>query len=265
MNMPSEKWASGDAYEHFMGRWSAEVAALFLDQLQPTADSAWLDVGCGTGALTRVISSHAQPRTTVGVDSSLDFARYASQRNQGATFQTASAAALPARADTFDFVVSGLALNFFPQPEQALRECVRVAKPGGIVAAYVWDYAGKMEFLRYFWDVALALDAEARPLHEGYRFPICQPDPLQQLWQGAGLHHVALHALDAVTIFDSFERYWQPFTFGNFPAPQYALSLDAERRQQLHDHLQADIPTETDGSIHLIARAWAVMGQKPSS
>ncbi|MCA9910603.1 MAG: class I SAM-dependent methyltransferase [Anaerolineae bacterium] len=264
MNMPSENWASGDAYEQFMGRWSADVAALFLDHLQPAADSAWLDVGCGTGALTRMIAARVQPRRLVGVDSSLDFARYARQRNQGATFITASATALPAADDTFDFVVSGLALNFFPQPEQALREGVRVAKPGGIVAAYVWDYAGKMEFLRYFWDAALALDAGAKPLHEGHRFPICQPDPLQQLWQSAGLQHVSLHPLDAVTRFDSFEGYWQPFTFGNFPAPQYALSLDAARRQQLHDHLRASIPTERDGSIQLIARAWAVLGQKPS-
>ncbi|MCC6617371.1 MAG: class I SAM-dependent methyltransferase [Anaerolineae bacterium] len=261
--MSSEKWASGDAYEHFMGRWSAEVASLFLDRLQPAAQSIWLDIGCGTGALTRVIASRVQSGLLVGVDSSFDFVRYAIQRNQGATFITASGAALPAADDRFDFVASGLALNFMPQPEQTLKEWVRVVKPGAIVAAYVWDYAGKMEFLRYFWDAAVALNSDAKPHHEGNRFPICQPDPLRQLWQGAGLQQVSLHPLDAVTRFESFESYWQPFTFGNFPAPQYALSLDDEHRKQLHDRLQSDIPTEKDGSIRLIARAWAVIGQKP--
>ncbi|MCB9454077.1 MAG: class I SAM-dependent methyltransferase [Anaerolineaceae bacterium] len=260
MQSPLEKWASGDTYEQFMGRWSRETAALFLDWLQPEVNSAWLDVGCGTGALTGVIASRAQANLLVGVDLSLDFVHYASRRIPDATFFNASALVLPVCAGQFDFVVSGLALNFLPQPAQALREWVRAARSGGVIAAYVWDYAGKMEFLRYFWDAAVELDSRARPQHEGQRFPTCQPDALNQLWQEAGLRHIRVQALDVVTIFNDFDSYWKPFTAGNFPAPQYLASLDDEGREHLHSLLLSALPIKEDGSIHLIARAWAVSG-----
>lgn len=263
MNAQSEKWAEGDAYEHFMGRWSSDVARLFVDWLPYAAHLSWLDVGCGTGALTRVITSHQQPKTVIGVDPSHDFLRYASQRVLNVRFEQAMAAALPFRNAAFDFIVSGLALNFMPRPELALREFVRVVKPGGIVGAYVWDYAGKMEFLRYFWDAASALNERANTLHEGQRFPICHPKPLQQVWQGAGLDEVTVVPLDVVIVFDDFDRYWQSFTSGRFPAPQYAQSLNDDRREALRARLHETIPTEKDGSLHLIARAWAVRGRKP--
>ncbi len=262
MTTPLEKWASGDAYEHFMGRWSSKLGSLFLNWLQPPAEARWLDIGCGTGALTRAISSHRRSKMVAGIDPSLDFLLYASHAAQSAKFANANALAQPFAANMFDLVVSGLALNFIPDPALALSESVRVTKPGGVVAAYVWDYAGKMEFLRYFWDAASALDPDAKPLHEGIRFPMCNPPLLTRLWLAAGLTDVAVHPLDAETVFDNFDHYWQPFTSGHFPAPQYALSLDAEKRQTLRDHLQRTIPVADDGSVRLIARAWAIRGRK---
>lgn len=262
MRWPLEKWASGDSYEYYMGRWSSEVAALFLDWLHPEPNSSWLDVGCGTGALTKVIASRIRFSTLVGADLSLDFVRYAHQRIPGASFVNASALALPVCRDTFDVAVSGLALNFVPQPAQAVNELVRAAKPGGVVAAYVWDYSGKMEFLRYFWDAAVELNAAASSQHEGHCFTICRPEALSQLWQDAGLDQVTVQALDAVTRFNNFDSYWEPFTVGNFPAPQYLASLDDEGRKQLHDRLLSILPTQEDGSIRLTARAWAVSGVK---
>jgi SAM-dependent methyltransferase len=262
MTTPSEKWASGDAYEQFMGRWSESVAARFLDGLQPVAKSSWLDIGCGTGALTRVIASRVQSNKLIGADLSLNFVQYASQQNLNARFVNASAIELPFCHNIFDFVVSGLALNFVPQPEQALNEFVRIVKPGGIVAAYVWDYADKMEFLRYFWDAALALNPDAKRSHEGYRFPICHPDALQALWRNAGLIRVSSQPLDVETVFENFDSYWQSFMIGNFPAPQYALALDDKSRAELQNCLRTSLPTEADGSIHLIARAWSVHGEK---
>jgi SAM-dependent methyltransferase len=262
MNASFESWASGDVYEHYMGRWSEQVASLFLESLHAKVNLSWLDVGCGTGALARVISSTAEPGRIVGVDLSLDFVHYASQKSLKARFVNASAISLPLCNEEFDCVVSGLALNFVPQPEEALSEFIRVVKPGGMVAAYVWDYAGQMEFLRYFWDVAVELNPDAKALHEGYRFPICQPQPLKELWQGAGLINVALHPLDAVTCFDNFDSYWQAFTLGKFPAPQYLSSLNEKSRADLRKRLQAAIPNQEDGSIQLIARAWGVFGEK---
>lgn len=267
-----ERWAAGDAYERFMGRWSRDVAKEFLRWLQPPANAAWLDVGCGTGALASTIATAdtianttAAPTSLgVGVDPSLDFVRYAAQQNTQTRFAVSNALALPIIPNAFDVVVSGLALNFIPHPADALREFVRVAKPGATVAAYVWDYAGKMEFLRYFWDAAVALDADAAALHEGQRFPLCHAAPLQQLWQEAGLEDVTVQAIDVATPFADFESYWQPFTLGNFPAPQYALALDEPQRATLKQQLQSTIPTAADGSLQLIARAWAVRGRKAS-
>jgi SAM-dependent methyltransferase len=257
-----EHWAAGDAYEQFMGRWSWNVAARFLEWLTPAPGQRWLDVGCGTGALTRAVAAFTQPQGIVGLDPSRAFVRYANQHPTEASFLVAEGGALAFGSGVFDAVISGLALNFMPQPEQAMSDMHRVVKPGGVVAAYVWDYAGKMEFLRYFWDAAVELDANAAALHEGQRFPICQPGPLRQLWQAAGFNHVSVEALDIPTQFDDFESYWQPFTLGNFPAPHYALSLDEMQYNELRNRLQTVIPAEDDGSIHLIARVWAVRGYR---
>ncbi len=257
-----ERWAAGDAYEHFMGRWSWEVAQRFLTWLDIQPRQNWLDVGCGTGALTRAIAKFAAPHMVVGLDPSVDFVRYASQQTGEASFLASDGSAIALPAAAFDAVVSGLALNFIPQPAQALLDMRRVVKPDGRVAAYVWDYAGKMEFLRYFWDAAVRLDANAAPLHEGNRFPICQPDVLRQLWQEAGFRNVRVDALDVPTVFANFEAYWQPFTLGNFPAPKYAMGLADAQRNTLRGVVQSVLPVAADGSIHLIARVWAVCGQR---
>jgi SAM-dependent methyltransferase len=255
-----EHWAAGAVYEQFMGRWSEAVAQQFLAWLNVPAQQTWLDVGCGTGALTRAIIQAAQPAAVVGLDASLDFVRYASQHIHAARFLVADGRALALSAQSADACVSGLALNFMPQPDYALLDMRRVVKPGGRVAAYVWDYAGRMEFLRHFWDAAVALDAAAAPLHEGQRFPICQPDALRQLWQQAGLQHVMVDPIDIPTVFPSFETYWQSFSLGNFPAPKYAASLNEMQRQQLREQLAGAVPVAADGTVHLIARVWAVQG-----
>jgi hypothetical protein len=116
--------------------------------------------------------------------------------------------------------------------------------------------------LRYFWDAALELDPHAGALHEGNRFPICQPEPLSQLWQSAGFNEVIVEALDIPTIFPSFDAYWQSFSLGNFPAPNYAMSLDQTHRDQLRERVQSSIPIAQDGTVNLIARVWAVRGSR---
>ena len=138
---------------------------------------------------------------------------------------------------------------------------VRVVRPGGIVASYVWDYAGEMQLMRYFWDAAVALDPSSRSLDEGVRFPICKPEPLMSLFTEAGLQNVRVQALDVPTHFRDFDEYWTPFLGGQGPAPGYAMSLDEERRSRLRDHIRDHLPSGHDGTIQLIARAWAVAGR----
>jgi len=126
--------------------------------------SRWLDVGCGTGTLSATVLRAAEPAEVVGVDASAGFIAYAREHVDDArmTFQVADAEALPFGDDRFDAVVSGLMLNFVPSPERALAEMIRVARPGGTVAVYVWDYAGEMQLMRHFWDAAAAPDPAAR-------------------------------------------------------------------------------------------------------
>jgi SAM-dependent methyltransferase len=163
----------------------------------------------------------------------------------------------------FDAVVSGLVLNFVPGPAEALAELTRVAAPGGAVAAYVWDYADGMALMRRFWDAAAALDPAAAEVDEGRRFPLCRPEPLRELWTGAGLAGVDVEAIDVPTVFADFDDYWTPFLGGQGPAPGYAMSLPEDRRAALRESLRERLPVAADGSIRLTARAWAVRGQTP--
>jgi hypothetical protein len=139
----------------------------------------------------------------------------------------------------------------------------RAAAPGGVVGAYVWDYSGKMELIRYFFDAAAALDPAAAELDEGPRFPLCHPGALAALFEASGLEAVETRPIEIATVFRDFDDYWQPFLGGQGPAPSYAVSLSEERRAALRERLRAALPVAPDGSIPLVARAWAVRGTRP--
>jgi SAM-dependent methyltransferase len=257
-------WASGKLYEPFVGRWSRLVAHEFIHWIHVLENSCWLDVGCGTGALSQTILKLANPRKVKGVDRSESFAAFARHQTDHpkATFEVGDAQALPVEAETYDVAVSGLVLNFVPQPDRMVAEMRRAVCKGGTVALYVWDYADKMQFLRYFWDAAAALDPAAQELDEGRRFPLCSPDALTELFQGGGLTDVQARPIDIPTDFKDFDDYWTPFLGGQGPAPSYTMSLSEERRAQLRERLYNSLPFAVDGSIPLIARAWAVQGVK---
>jgi len=256
----SDVWASGDSYEPYVGRWSRRVAAEFLDRLAVEPQRRWLDLGCGTGALTASILDRCVPSEVVGVDRSDGYIAWARKHihDGRARFVVAEATHLP--PGEFDVVVSGLVLNFLPDPGAALA-AMRSRVPEGLVAAYVWDYAGRMELMRHFWDAAVELDPAAADLDEGVRFPLCRPDRLEALWHEIGFTDVATWAIDIPTVFRDFTAYWTPFLGGQGPAPGYALSLDDRRRTELRDRIRAGLPFAEDGSIALTARAWAVRGR----
>jgi SAM-dependent methyltransferase len=239
-----DTWASGVAYEPYMGRWSRLVAREFLAWLGIPPGASFLDIGCGTGVLSQTILEVASPQVVLGVDPSEGYLAFAREQIQDphADFLLADAQALPVFLSAYDIVVSGLVLNFVPHPGQALREMVRVARRGGTVAGYVWDYAGQMQLIRSFWDAASALDPAACMLDEGQRFPLCQPEPLQQLFQTAGLGKGEVCSIDVSTTFRDFDDYWSPFLGGQGPAPGYAMSLSEERRVALREHLRATLP-----------------------
>ena len=260
-----ETWASGSAYEKYVGRWSRHVAREFLSWLEVPPESRWLDVGCGTGALTEAILAMAAPVKVRGIDASPAHVEHARSHvtDERASLEVGDAQAIQEASDSFDAVVSGLMINFIPRPEQSAAEMARVARPGGVVAAYVWDYPGRMQMMRYFWDTAGALDPRAQELDEGKkRFTLCQPEPLAQLFSEAGLRNVEVRGIEIPTIFRDFDDFWLPFLGGQGPAPGYVVSLSDEQRAILKERLRSSLPTEADGSIHLVARAWAVRGTR---
>jgi SAM-dependent methyltransferase len=255
------RWDSGDAYEPYVGRWSRLVAREFVKWLALSPGSRWLDVGCGTGALIQTLLEHAAPSKVVGTDPSAAYIALAGARmddDPRVHFEIGDAQALRAAAATFDAVVSGLVLNFVPRPELTVAEMARVTRPGGTVAAYVWDYAEGMQLMRYFWDAAGALDPRAKELDEGRRFWLCKPEPLSRLFLSAGLEDVEVRAIEVPTYFRDFEDYWSPFLGGQGPAPSYAMSLSEERRAELRERVWASLPSDAEGGISLSARAWAI-------
>ena len=255
-------WAAGEAYDPYVGRWSRLVALEFLEWLDLQPGLAWLDIGCGTGALTATILARCAPRRVTGVDFSAAFLAIAKARVEAsrAKFQIGDAQALPVPDGGFDAAVSGLALNFVTDQARAMTEMRRAVRPGGTVALYVWDYAGEMQLMRRFWDAAVALDSSAAALDEGVRFPVCRPEPLEALFKAAELESVESRAIDVPTAFRDFDDYWTPFLGGQGPAGAYCMSLREEQRAGLRERLRVTLPVEHDGSIRLVARAWAARG-----
>ena len=262
MTAVRDSWAAGATYEGFMGRWSRHLATQFIAWLGITRGIHWLDVGCGTGALANAVCSHAEPASVVGCDPAEPFIGFARTHSNDTrlSFVTAGIGSLPCRPEGYGSVTSLLALNFFPDSEAGVQEMRSVAERHGTVSACVWDYAGRMEFLRRFWDAAVKLDSSAREQDEGRRFPLCQPNALTRLFRSANLTDIRCEAIEIPTTFAGFHDYWQPFLGGTGPAPSYVASLDSARRAILSQTLEATLPIGTDGSIALTARAWAIRG-----
>ncbi|MBB4752585.1 class I SAM-dependent methyltransferase [Actinoplanes lobatus] len=251
-------WAVADAYEAYVGRWSRRVAREFVAWLAAPPGGRWLDAGCGTGALSEAVLAVAAPARVTGVDTSRGFLTAA---GAGAVPVNGSAAALPLRDDSFDAVVSGLALNFIPDPGAAVAEFARVAAPGAVVAAYVWDYADGMRMMRYFWDAARDTDPAAAEADEAPRFPICHPDALRAAWTVAGLRDVTTRAVEIPTVFADFDDYWHPFLGGQGPAPAYLARQHPAQRERIRRLLDERLPRTDGGEIALTAAAWAVRGR----
>jgi SAM-dependent methyltransferase len=257
-----EIWASGGDYEPYVGRWSRLVACDFIDWLSVASGQRWLDVGCGTGALSQTILDRGAPQSLIGVDPSEGFIAHARRAigDTRAELRIGDAQSLPVDDREFDVAVAGLVINFVPDASKAIAEMLRVTRPGGIVAVYVWDYAGEMQMMRRFWDAAVALNPAALDKDEGRRFPICKPEPLAALFKSAGLGNVEVRAIDVPTIFKDFDDYWTPFLGGQAPAPGYCMSLSEDDRAVLREKIRSTLPIRDDGSISMIARAWAARG-----
>ncbi len=262
-----DKWTSGQAYEIWMARWSSLLAPQFLDWLNIPPGARWLDLCCGTGILSQAIAARFHPAHVLGLDRAavqIDFARQ-HRAAPSIEYQVGDAVTLPIEDSSFDTCVSGLGLNFVSDPAKALSELRRVTRPGGIVAAYVWEYSGQVRFLREFWDAAAAVDPSAAEFDQGRRFPICTTQGLRDAFLQAGLQDISQRPLDIQMRFENFDAYWQPFLLGQGSAPVYLASRSASVRDAIRERLRAVLPVNSDGSIILNARALAIRSSRPRS
>lgn len=258
-------FSAGDAYERFMGRWSRDLAPLLVRFAGVRNGDAVLDVGSGTGSLAAAAADAAPASRIVGIDPSAPFVAFAQARQAGelVRFEVGDARQLRFAPGSFDRALSLLTFNFVPDPARALDEMIRVTRPGGTVAAAVWDYGRGMEMLRVFWDEAVALDPAVDARDERH-MPLCRSGELTALWHGHGLHDVAEEALTIPTCFASFEDYWSPFLEKQGPAGAYVASLQPAERKRLRLRLRSRLAGEPhDRPIPLRARAWAVRGIVP--
>jgi SAM-dependent methyltransferase len=259
-----DRWDGAAEYESYIGRWSRPVAERFVDWLDVPAGRAWLDVGCGTGALTAAIAGRAAPASVTALDLSAEFVASAAHDldDRRVVFLVGDARALPLADAQLDVVVSGLVLNFLGDPVAAVAEWRRTARPGGTVAVFVWDYADAMEPIRAFWDAAIELAPADREADEAVRLPVCAPARLRGVLGDAGLHAVETHVIEGEARFRDFDDYWTPFLRGIGPAPGYCAALPPDRREALRAVLHERL-APSGGPFVMRTRAYAVRASVP--
>jgi ubiquinone/menaquinone biosynthesis C-methylase UbiE len=255
---------SAAAYEHFMGRWSRQLSARFVEFTGISNGDCILDVGCGTGSLTRVLLESARVKSIVGVDLADIYLESARQtiRDPRATFKTGDATSLPFEDNSFDRAFAVLVLHFVPEAKKAVSEMRRVVRSGGVVAATVWDSLGGMPAQRLFWDAAATLGiANDKVLRDYYFRPMTRPDEMLAAWSEAGLKSVEQSSITIRFEYENFSDYWFPIAAGEAALGKFALSLAAEQRAALEAAVRkVYLGGEPDGPRSFATTAWACKG-----
>jgi SAM-dependent methyltransferase len=245
---------AADAYDRFMGRYSVQLAPRLADFAGVSAGQRVLDVGCGPGALTGELVRRVGGESVTAVDPSEPFVAAAKARHPTVEVQRASAESLPFEDGTFGAALAQLVVHFMADPVAGLREMARVTRPGGVVAACVWDHAGERTPLASFWRAARELDPG---VHDESGLAGAREGHLAQLLTEAGLISVEETTSEASAEFSSFEEWWEPFTLGVGPAGSYAAALDEAARSRLRDRCQELLAAPT---ITVTATAWTARG-----
>ena len=261
-------YAAGNAaaYQQMMGRWSQRLAVSFLDFAAIGEADHVLDVGCGTGNLAFAVAQRSPRTRIVGVDPSPAFLDYAKAHaaDPRVVFEQGDATSLAHADETFQATLALLVLNFVPQYETAAREMLRVTKPGGVVAAAAWDFAGGLTYTRILLDTAAALDPDAQAARAKiYTMPLTRFGELGKLWRKVGLRDVEEISLTIRMEFSSFADYWEPWLSGQGTVGPYAAGLKGEKKALVEHHVRlAYLAGGADGPRSFTATASAVRGIK---
>ncbi len=245
---------AADAYDRFMGRYSVPLAPYFASFADVAPGQRVLDVGSGPGALTTELVRRVGPTSVSAVDPSVSFVEAVRDRLAGVSVERASAEHLPFPDQVFDAVLAQLVVHFMDDPVAGLKEMARVTRPGGRVAACVWDHAGGQGPLGLFWSAARTLEPG---LEDEGDLPGTREGHLEELFRAAGLREVEATMLSVSVTHATFDAWWEPFTFGVGPAGSYTARLDPDRQAELRELCRAGLPDEP---FVVTARAWAGRG-----
>jgi ubiquinone/menaquinone biosynthesis C-methylase UbiE len=252
------------AYDRLMGRWSRLLAPQFIGFAGIETGDRVIDIGCGTGSLTFALAARPEASQIVGVDISETYISHARAqiRDSRLSFVIGDPAAVDRPDGSFDRGYSLLALNFVKQPMQALRELCRLTRPGGTIAAAVWDFAGGLTYQRLFWDTAAALDTKAdkaRARH--YAASLTWPGELESAFAEAGTHDILMATLTMRMVYADFADYWEPIANAQGPVGDYVKQLDAGSLAELAGAVErAYLAGRPDGPRSMTATAWAAKG-----
>jgi SAM-dependent methyltransferase len=245
------------AYERFVGTWGRAAGSMFLDWVDPPKRAKWLDVGCGTGLFTELIVENCSPETILGIDpaeSQIDFAKRKAVARR-AQFRTGDAQALPFEDAAFDVVASALVINFVPDKFRALCEMKRVARPGGMVGGYIWDFQAELSpsgpFRLGLHDVVG--DLPALPGTED-----SSPARLLSLFEQAGFAQIATTSFDVTVEFPDFDTFWTAQTPSYAPTTKIIAGLEERQRSQVKDVVRSRVQPKASGGIRYTARANAI-------
>jgi SAM-dependent methyltransferase len=254
-----------EAYERLMGRWSRRLAAAFMEHVGLRPGEAILDVGCGTGSLTALLSRRPEPHAVTGIDIAWPFVRFAARhRDDRLSFIVGDACALPLADATFDRTLSLLALNFVSNPARALAEMHRVTKPGGQIGVAVWDFGGGLVYQRLFWDTAAALDpAAGRARAKQYSAPLLAKGALDAALAAAGFAGVAGGSLTIRMDYANFADYWEPIAKATGPVGDYVRSVEPGLMAEIKAKIrEAYLSGLGDGPRSMAAAAWVAVGHR---
>ena len=259
--------SDGAAYEVWLGRWANRLAKVFLDVVEFPEFGDLLDVGCGTGALAFAMTERWPARQVTGVDLAEPFITYARSRRSGDRphFEIGDACALQYGDGRFAGAAAHLVFLFIPSPVAALHEMRRVTRPGGTVAAVVWDSRGGLVFQRMMWDTAVAIDPMARVARDSlFANPVAIPGGLAGFFSEAGLTKIQTHSVTIRMDYDNFEDYWQSFQGGQGPVGTYFANIESTLKARIKEAVRdAYCSGSMDGPRSLTASAWAVQGKVP--
>jgi ubiquinone/menaquinone biosynthesis C-methylase UbiE len=252
----------GAAYERFMGRWSRAAGAIFLDWIAPPKEARWLDVGCGTGVFTELVLDRCSPATVIAIDPSAAQIELAHGKPvaRRADFRVADAQALPFPAGTFDVVASALVINFIPDPAQALAEMRRVGRRGGVLAGYVWDFAGSRSPGSLLRRAMRRIGADDPPVSGTETSRL---DAIRQLFAQAGLQEIASRTIDVTVSFPDFDDFWRSQTQRSNPTSKMIAALPESDRAKLIEAVRTELPAGPDGAFAYSARANAIKARVP--